>query len=102
MSENLKDFAKFVKAGKALFTIVNNATGGRFTFKVKKFDKAENKEIWFVSVLNGPDNYSNYRYVGMIFGTAFRHTKKSISEDSPAYKAFDTIDEKFGRRNGKR
>jgi hypothetical protein len=41
-----------------------------------------------VSVLNGPDNYSNYRYIGAIFGTEFRSTKKGISIDAPAFKAF--------------
>ena len=87
MSEHkIEDFAQFVKAGKALFTIENEATGGRFTFKVKKH---EDKELYFVSVLNGPDNYSNYRYVGTIFGNEFRHTKKSIDKNAPAFKAFD-------------
>jgi hypothetical protein len=99
MSGEITNFAKFVKAGKALFTIQNNDTAGRFTFKVKRFDKAEDKEIWFVSVLNGPDNYSNYRYVGTIFGSDFRHTKKSISKDSPAYKAFAWFNKRMNKNS---
>lgn len=84
MSE-IKDVTTFMKAGKALFTVVNETTDGRFTFKVKKL---EDKEIYFVSVLNGPDNYSNYRYVGTIFGSDFRATAKSMSKEAPAFKAF--------------
>ena len=84
MSE-IKDVKTFMKAGKALFTVENESTGGRFTYKVKKLDK---KEIWFVSVLNGPDNYTNYRYVGTIFGNDFRATKKSIDKTAPAFLAF--------------
>ena len=97
MSEHvIKNFAEFVKAGKALFTIENSETKGRFTFKVKKLDK---KDVWFVSVLNGPDNYSNYRYVGTIFGNNFRHTAKSMSKEAPAFKAFAWFNNKLNENN---
>ncbi len=99
MPDQIENIAKFVKAGKALFTILNKKTAGRFTFKVKRFTKAEDKEIYFVSVLNGPDNYSNYRYVGTIFGTDFRHTKKSISKDAGAFKAFAWFNNRMNENN---
>jgi len=77
---------EFIKAGKAIFTIMNTKTGNRFTYKVKKVD---GKKVWFVSVLNGPDNYSNYRYIGCIFGDDFRHTKSSkVSKDAVSFQAF--------------
>ena len=76
----------FVTAGKAIFTVVNNDTGNRFTYKVKKLT---DKDVWFVSVLNGPDNYTNYRYIGAVFGTTFKWTKKSrVSPDAVSFKAF--------------
>jgi hypothetical protein len=80
---NWKDF---VKAGKAIFTLENEATGNRFTYKVKK---CNDKDIWFVSVLNGPDNYHNYMYLGTIFGNDFRSTAKArVSKDALSFKAF--------------
>jgi hypothetical protein len=83
------DWKPFIKAGKAIFTLVNEESGNRFTYKVKRCD---NKKIWFVSVLNGPDNYSNYMYLGTIFDKDFNSTSKSkISKDSLSYKAFDWL-----------
>ena len=42
-----------------------------------------------VSVLNGSDNYSNYAYIGAIFGDTFRHTKSSkVSTEAISFKAF--------------
>ncbi|WP_419655485.1 hypothetical protein Dvar_45680 [Desulfosarcina variabilis str. Montpellier] len=82
----LQNPAQFIKAGKAIFTIQNVETGNRFTYKAKKADK---DDVWFISVLNGPDNYSNYQYIGCLFGDDFRLTKKSkITRDAPSYKAF--------------
>jgi len=78
----------FVKAGKALFTVENSMTGNRFTFKVKRCDEP-GKELYFVSVLSGPDNESAYRYIGAIFGSEFRRTKRSrVSQEAPSFKAF--------------
>jgi hypothetical protein len=80
---------EFIKAGKAIFTVRNEDTGNRFTYKVKKLD---DKKIWFVSVLNGSDNYTNYRYIGTIFGDNFRHTKNSkVSKDAVSFLAFDWV-----------
>ena len=48
-----------VMAGNSLFTIENEATGGRFTFKVKAPNTKgakDDEKIRFVSLLSGPDN----------------------------------------------
>lgn len=58
------DIRNFLLAGKAIFTVVSKKSGNRFTYKVKKYD---NGDLWFVSVLTGPDNYSSYSYLGTIF-----------------------------------
>lgn len=89
--ENPKDF---VLAGKAIFTVQNEKTGNRFTYKVKQAEDA--KKVWFVSVLAGPDNGSNYNYIGTIFGNDFyvptldfRHTKKStVKPEAQSFKVF--------------
>lgn len=85
---SIQDWRTFVKAGNAIFTIENTATGGRYTYQVTHC-KDKDKEVWFVSVLNGPNNESNYAYIGAIFGTDFRLTKKSrFGEETISVKAF--------------
>ena len=82
---------RFVLGGNAYFTIVNPDTGARYTFRVRQ-RKNEDGTVtpYFVSVLNGPDNTSHYRYLGVIFdGKNYRRTKKSrISDDAPSAKCF--------------
>lgn len=59
----------FLLAGKALFTILNTETGNRFTFKVKITDKKflqAKTRFYFVSVLTGNNNESDYTYMGML------------------------------------
>ena len=54
----------FMLAGRAIFTAVSRRTGRRFTFKVSRQD--ENSPWWRVGVLSGPDNTSDYRYIGSV------------------------------------
>lgn len=80
------DWKRFVKAGRAVFTVRNDQTGNRLTFKVNKCD---GKDLWFVSVLSGPDNERYYGYLGCLFGDEFRRTAKSrIGEDALSCRAF--------------
>jgi hypothetical protein len=66
----------FIKAGKAIFTIENPATGNRFTYQVSRCNDPQ-KGLWFVAVLSGPNNISDYQYIGTFFGDTFRRTGKS-------------------------
>ncbi len=52
----------FLKAGKARFT-VDNGKGTHFTFQVKANKK--DKNVFFVSLLTGPDNTKDYTYMGL-------------------------------------
>lgn len=93
MDNQIEKPEDFVLAGKAIFTVQNENTGNRFTYKVSQAKQADNKrKVWFVSVLNGPDSYS---YIGTIFGNDFnptlnfRNTKKStVKEDAQCFKVF--------------
>lgn len=78
----------FVAGGNAVFTVRNPATGGRFTFRVRQ-GKGEGAPR-FVGVLTGPDNTSDFAYLGCIFADGrFVVTSKSrISKDAPSAKAF--------------
>lgn len=87
--EDLQDIQTFVYGGKATFTLVSKATGTRFTYKVTRPE--EDAKILFVKVLNGPDNWMNYQYVGNIVpkNNRYYHGKKSkIAEDAPSAIAF--------------
>ena len=58
----LENPMQFALAGNARFTLVSKSTQARFTFKVKQSE--DNATMHFVSVLTGPDNWSNYSYLG--------------------------------------
>jgi len=96
--------AKFVLAGNARFTLASARTGARFTYRVRaKEVPAGARPIWFVSVLTGPDNASDYEFLGTIFAPIpvkdrqgpssnfheFVHGKKSrIGRGAPSAVAF--------------
>jgi hypothetical protein len=52
----------FFKGGNALFTVGNNK-GEHYTFKIRK-PKGENKP-YFVNLLTGPQNTSDFTYLGI-------------------------------------
>lgn len=69
--ENFKAM-DFILAGNATITITSVKTGERFTYKVKRATDDGVKpwdcdKPYFVSVLTGPDNWDNYRYLGCIW-----------------------------------
>lgn len=90
-------FAKaYVLAGKATFTVQNPETGNRFTFKVTRKDvgtEEEPKELFFVALMNGPDNCGSYAFLGTIFdSTTFVHSRKSkVGKDAPSVRAFSWL-----------
>jgi hypothetical protein len=100
---------RFILAGKANFTLVSTKTSKRFTYKVNlvhcnkcKRDWSGRKEQscegcpchaelgerrWFVSVLTGPNNETDYAYAGVLRvgsdGVEFNPTYRSqISNDA--------------------
>jgi hypothetical protein len=74
----------FMLAGKAIFTLVSKKSGTRYTYKISHKDATEQfGESWMVSYLIGPDNWSNYKYIGQIKvrgsrGLCFDTTGKSV------------------------
>lgn len=78
----------FILAGNAIFTIRNTETGNTFTFKVRQPDS---DKPHFVSVLTGPQNTSDYTFLGTIFNKkVYRHGKKSpISFDASSARTFN-------------
>jgi hypothetical protein len=80
------DALKFIFAGKSIVTFLNTKTSNRFTFKVKQ---AKDSNMFFVSVLNGPENFA---YIGTCIEGKFRHGRKSnMSADAQSVKVFDFV-----------
>jgi len=81
---------EFMLAGNATFTIRSMKTGARYTYKVQQPKEGDTR--WFVKLLTGPENTSDYKYLGMIDNAdkKFRLTGKStMKSDSLPVKAFD-------------
>jgi len=96
-----EEIKNFIFAGKAIFTIQSSRSGIYFTYMMKlpsenkgMTDKAPpKKDLYFVGVLRGPNNESDYSYLGIVVRDGnswkFTQTKKSqIKPDSLSCVAF--------------
>ena len=86
--------AAFLWAGNATFTLVSLKTGARFTYRlrVKKEDVEAKLEdmTFFLSLLRGPDNTSDYAYMGVVRkpGKFFLTSASRMNREAPAVQAF--------------
>ena len=83
----LNDAKSFIMAGRAIFTLVGRES--RYTYKITRVEPAEGSQYtqatYFVYILIGPDNTSEYMYLGLLDATSglVRLTRKSsYKEDS--------------------
>lgn len=92
----------FVLAGQSVFTVdipqqFQNSwlSKPHYTFKItQKEASAQFPESWFVSLLSGPDNISDYQYLGMLlpFNGRLKLTKASkMRDDSVPVVLFNRI-----------
>ncbi len=92
----------FIMAGNATVTLRSQKTGTRFTYKIRKADPNPaypGSVTYFVSLLAGPDNESDFTYLGILRDNQFRTTAKSrLSLDAPSVKAFRWTYERLVRR----
>jgi len=101
---SLFDGLAYILGGEAIFSFVSIATGKKFTYKCvqsTKWDDKLNKKVpqqrWFVSVLTGPDNNSDYTYAGTIDNKVkdkwiIRITEKSgITAEADSFKGFSAV-----------
>lgn len=86
----------FLLAGKATFTVENTATGGRFTFRVRRVEEEGRDPVHFVDLLAGPNNTADFVRLGMIFDEKRFVVPRSwtIGKDAPSAQAFTWV---FGR-----
>ena len=87
--EKPEDAQRFIFAGNATVTLRSTKTGNRFTYKVQKSDDGK---VHFVKVLTGPENTTDFTYMGLFGrGGTYFHGKKEktpISPDAPCAKAW--------------
>jgi len=82
----------FLLGGHATVTLVSKASGTRYTYRVRASDAGD---TFFVSLLGGPDNEADYRYLGRIdnqgrFWAGRRIPQAGdVGRDAPSSKAFD-------------
>lgn len=84
---------QFATAGDAIFTI--ETPNDHYTFRIQHVEKNDRwPESWFVKMLTGPDNTSDYSYVGKLepFEGQLRLTNKSkLTADSYPVKLFNRV-----------
>jgi hypothetical protein len=56
---------RFAFAGHAIFTLVSKRTGERRTFRLSAVE--DKPGCYFASLLTGPSNTSDYRYLGFVY-----------------------------------
>ena len=90
----IADIAAYTFAGNAIFTLVSQATGGRFTLRVRSRDRVGGvRDFYFVDVLTGPENTHDYTFIGTVARTGeiiapFRYSAKStVAQDAPSVRA---------------
>lgn len=101
---------EFVLAGKAIFTVrvgqhgLDTITQNHYTFKVKhKPGTLYSKEVYFISLLTGPNNESDYTYMGVldpINGWVRLTTKSKYTEDTAAVKIIRRILARLWKNEG--
>ena len=87
-------FRPFLMAGNSTFTVKNIKTGNRYTYKIKQAKDQNDKptDTYFVSFLNGPDNWSNYAYIGIIRDNQYAWTSKArAGQESQVVKGFQWV-----------
>ena len=94
-SDEFVGWREFILGGNAIFTALSARTGQRYTFKVRH-KEAQNgyKATYFVNLLTGPDNVSDYTYLGMLdpVAGAVKLTRASrYNADSAPVKAINWI-----------
>lgn len=77
----------YVKAGKSIITLHSGKTGTHYTYQIRKHQQ---KALWFVSLLTGTNNDSDYSYMAHFYNdNQLKTTSKScVAADSKPVLAF--------------
>ena len=70
---NTADIRPYVFGGKAVFTLVSQKTGNRYTVRVRAKER-----VYFVEWLSGPDNTDSYTYAGYVKKSNLDHFRPDM------------------------
>lgn len=56
---------EWILAGAAVFT-VSNPSGEHYTYRARRVEKEGKPPVWFLGLLTGPDNESDFTYLGTL------------------------------------
>lgn len=96
--ESANDALRFMFGGNAVFTLRSEKTSTRFTYKIRQKDETS---PFFVSVLSGPSNETDYQYLGFI-PRADRGTLIAGSKGLPGAKSFKALSWALSQLSGAR
>jgi hypothetical protein len=98
------EIRRYILGGNSTFTLVSKKTGKRFTYKVQSGTREgadhwttnnQDRTVFFVRLLNGPDNSNDFVYIGLLKQQwidkdyHFIHTAKSrVLPGSPSFDGF--------------
>lgn len=84
---------EYFTAGLATFTVSNDVTGERYTYRVEKREaKAPYPEMYFISYLTGSDNDTDYSCLGVLDPKTLRArltAKSKLAADSKPFKVLN-------------
>jgi hypothetical protein len=89
-----KSILSFMLAGNATVTFRSAKTGTHYTYKVQLGEKRQpnDPDSWFVKLLTGADNHSDFTYIGMIRNGKFGTTRASkMDSNSVPVKTFTWV-----------
>jgi hypothetical protein len=95
--EGLNTIKDNLLGGNATLTLESEDTGKWFTYKIRTPKDGDSKgKVFWVSVLNGPDNVHSYSYIGSLInannGIRFQITNGSkCGSDALSFKAFNFL-----------
>jgi hypothetical protein len=90
------DIRKFLRAGRATFTIQSVATGKHFTYRIVR--KPGARPLYFASVLVAPDAYAYIGTSSDLDGHDLRATaRSSVRESAPSFRALAWFLRELGR-----
>lgn len=79
-SRYVKDF---VLGGDAIFTLQSGVTGTYITYKMTRSKKLE--DLYFIKTLYGPDNESDYKYIGCYYADTKKFNPQETWKNAPEY-----------------
>lgn len=77
----IDNIIKYVIGGKAIFTLYSARLDKRYTYKIKVDKKKSDR--FYASVLYGPDNCNDYRYLGFLHDPDFTLRAPKSTRDEP-------------------